>query len=259
MLELSNTIWIETRKAVRSRMPLWTAIASLFMPVGIALMIFAAKNPQISQKLGIVSAKANLVALSATDWSAYLSLYGQIIAVGGFILYVLILAWVFGREFVDGTVKDLLAVPVPRGSILLGKFIVASAWSLLISLIIVVVGLIMGTFLVLPAGSPEVFRNGSGVLAICALLALAIALPFALLASVGRGYFLPFGVAILIVMVTNLVVVAGWGDVFPWAIPGLYSMGKTTLTPLSIGIVAVTGLAGMLATYLWWKYTDQNR
>jgi len=259
MLELSNVVWIETRKAIRSRMPLWTALASLIMPLGIALLIFAARNPQVTQKLGIVSAKANLVALSATDWSAYLALYGQILAVGGFILYVLILAWVFGREFVDGTVKDLLAVPVPRGSILMGKFAVAAGWSLVISVLIVGVGLAMGAVVGLPAGSPEVFLHGSGVLAVSALLALAIALPFALLASAGRGYFLPFGVAILTVMVTNLVVVAGWGDVFPWAIPGLYSMGKTVLTPVSVAIIAVTGLAGILATYLWWKYADQNR
>jgi ABC-2 type transport system permease protein len=252
-------IWVETVKAIRSRMPLWTAIASLFMPLGIALLIFAARNPQISQKLGLVSAKANLVAYSATDWSAYLSLYGQIIAVGGFILYVLILTWVFGREFVDGTVKDLLAVPVPRGSILLAKFVVGVAWSLVNSLLIVVVGLVMGAVLQLPAGSPAVFLHGSEVLAISAGLTLAVVLPFALLASAGRGYFLPFGLAILTLMITNLAVVAGWGDVFPWAIPGLYSMGKSTLTPASISIVLLTGLAGMLATYLWWKSADQNR
>jgi ABC-2 type transport system permease protein len=252
-------IWVETRKAVRSRMPLWTAIASLFMPLGIALLIFAAKNPQISQKLGLVSAKANLVAYSATDWTSYLSLYGQIIAVGGFILYVLILTWVFGREFVDSTVKDLLAVPVPRGSILLAKFVVAVVWSLVNSLLIVGVGLGMGAVIGLPASSPAVFLHGSGVLAVSAGLTLAVVLPFALLASVGRGYFLPFGLAILTLMITNLAVVAGWGDVFPWAIPGLYSMGKTVLTPLSIGIVATTGVAGVYATYLWWKSADQSR
>jgi ABC-2 type transport system permease protein len=108
MNNLSSMIWIELRKAIRSRMPLWTALGSLFIPLGIAFLIFVSKNPEISQKLGLVSAKADLVAFSASDWPAYLGLFGQLIAVGGFFLFVLIISWVFGREFADGTVKDLL-------------------------------------------------------------------------------------------------------------------------------------------------------
>ena len=93
---------------------MFTILGSLFMPLGIAFLIFVARNPEISHKLGLVGAKANLVAYSATDWPAYLGLFGQIIAAGGFILFVLIISWVFGREFADGTVKDMLAVPVRR-------------------------------------------------------------------------------------------------------------------------------------------------
>ena len=113
MNNLSDMLWIELRKAIRSGMPLWTALGSLFMPFGIAFLIFVARNPEISAKLGLVSAKANLMAYSATDWPTYLGVSGQIIAAGGFFLFVLIISWVFGREFADGTLKDMLAVPVP--------------------------------------------------------------------------------------------------------------------------------------------------
>jgi hypothetical protein len=53
MDELAALLWIEGRKAVRSRMPVWTALGSLFLPVGIAFLILVAKNPEISQKLGL--------------------------------------------------------------------------------------------------------------------------------------------------------------------------------------------------------------
>jgi hypothetical protein len=46
------------------------------MPLGIAFLIFVSKNPEISQKLSLVSAKADLVAFSITDWPTYLGLYG---------------------------------------------------------------------------------------------------------------------------------------------------------------------------------------
>jgi hypothetical protein len=31
------------------------------------------------------------------------------------------------------------------------------------------------------------------------------------------------------------------------------------ITPFSYGLVFLTGLAGVVVTYLWWKYADQNR
>ncbi len=160
MNNLADMIWIELRKAIRSRMPLWTALGSLFMPFGIAFLIFVAKNPEISQKLGLVSAKANLIAYSATDWPTYLGLSGQIIAAGGFFLFVLVISWVFGREFADGTLKDMLAVPVQRSSILLAKFIVVAVWSAALTIVIFIVGLVMGALIRLPGGSISCYSAG---------------------------------------------------------------------------------------------------
>ena len=259
MNDLSNMIWIEFRKAIRSRMPLWTGIGSLFMPMGIAFLIFVSRNPQLSQKLGLVSAKADLLAYSATDWTTYMGFYGMLIAAGGFILFVLIISWVFGREFTDGTLKDMLAVPVDRSKILLAKFFVTAVWCAALTFVIFIFGLIMGGLIKLPGDSASVILQGSKLLAITAGLAITVVLPFALFASVGRGYLLPIGVAVLTLMLTNLVAIAGWGEFFPWAIPGLYAQGKDALSPISFWIVVMTGLGGMVATYVWWKYTDQSR
>jgi ABC-2 type transport system permease protein len=259
MNELADMVWIEQRKAVRSRMPVFTILGSLFMPLGIAFLIFVARNPEISHKLGLVGAKANLVAYSATDWPAYLGLQSQIIAAGGFILFVLIISWVFGREFSDGTVKDMLAVPVQRSSILLAKFIVVAAWSAVLTGVIFTVGSLMGALIHLPGGSLRVILQGGALVLVTACLAIVVVLPFALFASMGRGYLLPVGLAILILMMTNLVAIAGWGDYFPWAVPGLYAQGKSALAPASYWIVFLTGLAGMGTTYLWWMTADQSR
>ena len=259
MNNLSDMIWVEARKAVRSKMPLGTALGSLFMPLGIAFLIFVSKNPEISQKLGLISAKANLMAYAATDWPTYLGLFGQIIAAGGFFLFILIISWIFGREFSDGTLKDMLAVPVQRSSILLAKFIVTAAWSAVLSMLIFIIGLVMGAIIKLPGGSSAVILQGSALVAITAGLAIAVALPFALFASVGRGYLLPVGLAVLTAMMTNLVAIAGWGEYFPWAVPGLYAQGKSSLAPISYWIVLLTCLVGMVATHLWWKYADQSR
>src|SRR3972149_7284406 len=196
MNNLSDMIWIELRKAFRSRMPLWTALGSLFMPLGVASLIFLAKNPELSRKLGLISAKADLTAYYATNWPSYLVLFAEIIAAGGFFFFLLAISWVFGREFADGTLTDMLAVPVQRSSILLAKFTVVAVWSVLLTLVILIVGLVMGAIIKLPGGSISVFSQGSALVVITASLTIAVVVPFALFASVGRGYLLPIGGAL---------------------------------------------------------------
>jgi len=259
MKDLPDMIWIETRKALRSRMPLFTCLGSLFMPLGIAFLIFVATNPEIAQKLSLVGAKANLMAYATTNWPAYLGLQAQMIAAGGFFLFCLITCWLFGREFADGTLKDLLAVPVPRSSILLAKFVVAAAWSAAVAALIFLVGLVAGALMGLPQASADVLLQGSLTVAVTTCLVIAVVMPYAFFASVGRGYLLPIGLAVLALMLANLVVVLGWGEYFPWAVPGLYAQGKGTLGPIGYPIAILTGVAGMIGTILWWKYADQNR
>ena len=133
-------------------MPLWTGLGSLFMPLGIAFLIFVSRNPEISRNLGLISAKADLVAFAGTDWKTYLQMFGLLLAAGGLVLFVLTISWVFGREFADGTLKDMLAVPVPRSTILLAKFAVTALWSLGLSVIILSCGFLMGALIGLARG-----------------------------------------------------------------------------------------------------------
>jgi ABC-2 type transport system permease protein len=111
----------------------------------------------------------------------------------------------------------------------------------------------------LPQGTFDILLQGSGLALITAGLVIAIVLPFALFASVGRGYLLPIGTAILSLILANLIVVIGYGEYFPWSVPMLFAQGKSAMMPVSYWIVLITGLAGIAGTYLWWKYADQNR
>ena len=100
-------------------------------------------------------------------------------------------------------------------------------------------------------------------LVITACLVIIDVFPVAFFASVGRGYLLPMGVIILILILANLIAIAGWGNYFPWSVPGLYTqtMGSQSLhlEPISYLIVIIIGLAGMGGTCLWWQYADQSR
>jgi len=125
--------------------------------------------------------------------------------------------------------------------------------------VIFVASLVIGAFMGLPQGSPAALLHGSAVAAVTACLTIVVVVPFAFFASMGRGYLLPIGVMILAMIMANLAGLVGWGGYFPWAVPGLYAQGKDYLTPLSYSIAILTGIVGMIGTYLWWKYADQSR
>lgn len=252
-----DMIWIELRKVLRSRVPLFTGLGFLMMPLIAALLIFIFKDPQMARQLGLLGVKANLVVVSA-DWAGYVNLLIEFTALGGFFFFCLAISWIFGREFMDGTVKDLLAVPVPRFAILLAKFIVAALWCAGLIVETSIVGLALGAVIQLPGGSTAMVIHGAGLMAITSVMSIILVLPFGFFASLGRGYLLPIGIAILTVILGNLSITLGWGEYFPWAVPGMLFQ-ETQIGLFSYGLVILTGFAGVVGTYLWWKYADQNR
>jgi len=257
MNALADMIWCELRKVLRARVPLFTFLGFLVMPLIGALLIFIFKDPELARKLGLLGAKANLVVGSA-DWPGYLTLMVEFTSLGGFFFFCLAISWTFGREFADSTVKDLLAVPVPRSSILLAKFIISALWCAALILETTAVGLLLGAVIRLPGATAAVLLHGTKLLLVAGTMSILLVLPFGFFASLGRGYLLPVGIAVLTAILGNLAVTLGWGDYFPWAVPGLYVQGAA-VAPFSYGLILLTALAGMAATYFWWKYADQNR
>lgn len=67
-------------------------------------------------------------------------------------------------------------------------------------------GLLMGVLLRLPGGSLSGVVSSSPKMLVIVGLVIAGIMPFALFASLGRGYLLPLGLAIILVMAVNLVV-----------------------------------------------------
>ena len=221
MNTLADMLWVELRKALRSRVPLFTALAFLMMPLIGALLIFIYKDPQLARQLGLLGTKANLTVGSA-DWPGYLNLLIEFTALGGFFFFCLAISWTFGREFTDGTLKDLLAVPVPRFHIILAKFILVGVWCSGLILETYAIGLGLGALIHLPGGSPDVILHGIGLLAVTAGMSIILVMPFGFFASLGRGILLPIGIALLALILANLSVTLGWGEYFPWAVPGVY-------------------------------------
>jgi len=256
MNNLNQAIWVETLKFRRSKVPLLTGLGFLLVPLMGGFFMVILQDPEFAQQVGLISAKAQIMA-GVADWPTYLELLAQATAIGGLILFSLIGSWVFGREFSDRTVKDLLALPTSRSTIVLAKFVVVAVWSMALIAMIYLVGLGVGRATALPQVPPPVILQGGVTLAITAGLTLASITPIILFASAGHGYLPPLGVAILAIFLAQMIGIAGWGEYFPWSIPALYSQGAD-FGVVSFVIVILTGMAGIAATFIWWERADQT-
>lgn len=256
------SLWAETLKARRSKVTLLTALGISLLPLVGGLFMIILKDPERAQSLGLIGTKAQLAG-GVADWPTLFLMLRQGSAIGGGVLFALITAWVFGREFSDHTAKELLALPTPREYIVGTKFVLLAGWILLLTLWVFLLGVGIGLLVDIPGWSLLLLRTTFGGLLVIALLNFML-MPFvALIASLGRGYLPPMGWTFLTIALAQIMVVLGWGDWFPWSVPALYSgmAGPAAGLPgvASLGMIAAAFLVGIVATFIWWRQADQAR
>jgi len=243
-----------------SKILLITILFFAFIPSMMGLMIFIFRHPEISAKLGLISVKASLFAVA--DWNGFMVILLQFISAIGLIGFGFVTAWVFGREFTEKTIKDILPLPIPRAKIVFAKFIIVFIWGLILSLVMMISGIITGLVSEVPGWSHFNLNTGMIRFFSIALLSLLLSPPVAFFASYSRGIIAPIGFAILTMIMAQFVALVGLGQIFPWAIPGLLSapagIPGMQLVPSSYIILIITSLLGYFATVYIWRNADQH-
>lgn len=256
-----QAFWAELLKFRRSKVPVLTTAGFSILPIIAGLFMVILKNPEQARTMGLISTKARLSAGTA-DWPTLFSMLTQGLAIGGAMLFAMMTSWVFGREFSDRTLKDLLALPTPRGSIVAAKFGIIMLWIIALALLIFLLGLVVGVVVDIPGRSVELAWKTGLVIVSVALLSFLLIPWVALFASIGRGYLPPLGWAFLTMVLAQIAAALGWGDWFPWSVPALLSglAGPHAQQPdlhSYLGLAMVFGV-GLSATWLWWRDADHT-
>ncbi|MBU5671079.1 ABC transporter permease [Paenibacillus brevis] len=197
------------------------------------------------------------------DWSTYLgNVLFMFASVLGLVGYAALTSWTYGREYNDRTFKDLLALPVSRGKIVAGKAIASLAWCLLLTGTAFAFSLLIGMLAGISGLTGELIIYYSLRLLIIAIIQMLLCGPVILLASLSRGYLVPIAYAFTTLIVALIVGATPLGHYMPWVIPSLqYAGSEEALLPLSLGsylIPVLTGLAGFVATWAWWRWADHK-
>ncbi len=152
---------VELLKARRSVAPPLTGLAFAIAPLVGGLFMYILADPERARRMGLIGQKAQLAG-GGSDWPAYFAFLAQAATVGGFVLFAFVIAWVFGREFSDGTVRYLLALPTSRAAIITAKLVVVALWCAALTALITLLGLVVGAALGLPAMVDRRPLAGSG-------------------------------------------------------------------------------------------------
>ena len=260
MKNIAVTLLTEFMKLRRSAIFWITILIFIIIPVMMGLMMFVAKNPEMAAKLGMVGTKATL--FGTNDWVGFTGLLIQSMATIGYIGFGFVTSWVFGREFSERTIKDILALPVSRSSIVISKFILITIWCGLLTIIFYVTGLLIGKFVGIVGWSKDVISGFAVNFFTTSFLTVLLCTPVAFFASFGRGIIAPFGFMIITLILAQFIALIGLGPYFPWAIPGVFTVPEGTvgmeLSSASYIILFVTSLAGFSGTIAWWRLADQH-
>lgn len=246
-------IRVEALKLSRSSVGVIATIAivcgTLALLAGITAAL-AGGNPELTAKLGPAATR---------NWAGLLSSAAQITAAGGLLGFGVVLTWMFAREFTDGTIPGLFALPISRSRIAIAKLTVYALWAIGASVILT--GCLLALGVLLGYGAPDTQTWAAlGRQLSLGLLSAAIATPAAWVATLTRSILAGVGATIGLVVLAQVGALAGAGGWMPLAAPGLWAMSRgTDVHPAQLGLAIAVALVFAALTASSWNRLQLNR
>jgi ABC-2 type transport system permease protein len=260
-MSFPQTLSTEFLKLKRTRIPWVLTLVYCLAPLMMSLMMAVLKNPELGRRLGLVAAKAQLT-VGAADWPTYLQLTGFLLA-GGFIVMAIVQAFVFGREYTEGTAKNLLCLPIRRAELVAAKLVVSAVWFLGMAALVYAEALALGRLLGLPGFSAALLAASLRQAVLLAAQVLLLGTVPAWIAVATRGYLAPLGFSILLFLVGDLFAHTGWGPWVPWSILLLSAGAGGAQAPVpGIGsylVLVGVSAAGFAAAWLHLDRADNTQ
>jgi len=219
-----NVLLTEFAKLRRSKVTWLTLAAYAFMVAMGGVFMWMMKNPGMAEKFGLLGQKAKFAfGGQSADWGTFIMFTVAMGGIGGLIMCSIIVTYVFGREYAEGTAKNLLALPIPRRVFVFAKIIVSALWFGVLTLFLIPETYLVGTLVGIGVLNAELFLAAALKLLVLALMSLCCSLIAAWVAVKTRGYFAPLGYCIFTLALGSIFGHTGWAPWVPWTIVGLYS------------------------------------
>jgi ABC-2 type transport system permease protein len=218
----ANVFGAELLKLRRSKIVWLSFLFYVFFALMVAFVLWMVKNPAAAQGLGLVGQKASFASSGiSADWQGLYTFFAQMNMAGGMIVLAVVVIYLFGREYAEGTAKNMLALPIRRWYFVAAKLLVAALWFALLTVFLLALSRAIGRVLGLGALPSGLFARESGNILFASLLVFALQGLVAWVTVESGGYLAPFGYTIATLLVGNLMVHTLWARWCPWSIVAL--------------------------------------
>ena len=215
------------------------------------LLAVHTSDPQLAAKLGPL--------IDPGGWTGYFMVAVQVTGAAGYVGYGVVLSWLFSREFAEGTISGLFAIPVSRATIATAKLIVYLVWGLVTSAALLLALIVLGFAAGLgsmPTDAVPAMGRELGL----SVFTVVLATPAAWAATLGRSVLAGIGTTIAILITSQVSVIAGAGGWFPFSAPALWAISTgITVTPFQLTLVIPVVAAAVALTVQSWQRLQLDR
>ena len=238
-------IGLETHKLARGTVVRVATAAALVLVMATTVGGYAAAMHAGDTDLGRKAASM----VTSPGWDGYTALGATSVSVTMLLAVGVVMSWSTGREFIDGTVVGLFAIPSRLGIIAAAKMAVVLTWATILGAVeagaLTTAGLLLGLG---AAGATGCFAT---LLLVSVVLSAGV-LPVMWAATRWRGYLAGIGLTLAILVVTNLAAGFGLGTYTPWSIPVAWTMNHDDVSTLLLVVPVMTAAIGAWVTLRSW-------
>ncbi|WP_242974116.1 ABC transporter permease [Anaerocolumna aminovalerica] len=179
-------------------------------------------------------------------------------------VYVIISAYLFSREYTEKTLKMILPVPISKTKFIASKFIILFLWIMVLT-ITTWAGILLSAALYhvifgMTGFVFEIALERLGIMLVSGILMFLTISPFSYLTVKAKNLVTPMIAAAAIVMGSAALSNQELGALYPWTATYFLLKGKLASTgyppSLAIVIIALVSILGFLTTFVYFKKED---
>lgn len=245
MVQLVNLLYTELLKLKRSKMFLVSIIGASAAPI----MMFIAYLSQMKRD------PEEVIPFEISFYNTNLN----VMLLLGVLLYGVITAYLFNREFVEDTLKNLLTIPVSKGALIASKMLMLFIWILLLTMVAWVLTLGFGFFIKSDGVSAAVLLSSLRDYVLGAVLMFLLSTPTIWVTFLFKNYVPTIMFTAVITLGNVTVISSDYKALFPWSAAHVIVTQSyvADYPPLySFIAVGITSLFGLVASVLYFNRMD---
>ncbi|MCR8845175.1 ABC transporter permease [Paenibacillus sp. SC116] len=240
-----NLLYTELLKLKRAKMFMISVIGSMAAPIMmfIAFLSMKREKPETILTFDVSFYNTNL----------------NVLMLIGTLLYGVIAAYLFSREYTEDTLKNLLTIPVSKTSLIVSKWLLLLLWIFMLTLVAWVMTLLLSFVAQFEGLSVAVIVDSLRQFFVGAFLLFLLSTPIILITMLFKN-FVPTIIFTAVVTMANLTVIdTDYQGLFPWSAVHMVVTNSTEFVyPISYSyaIIFATSILGLAATIVYFKRSD---